>query len=239
MIATHCVLRASGGTVWLMLANVRYRGLAVVEGARISRGEGEDKLGPFIELDPPFPVGTTLAVELVREGKVEARTVRVRRVHEGLPSGIFITFTDGAEQPTDLPTRPQAALAAAADEAPKPAPVAAAAAPAPKPAATTILEEKLPEPVRDERRNRPTEPVPIYTQTSFPDVDARDTAPSIPAIDADGLPAGSDTQEMAVVSMDAGEPEDEAPAKGADSKAEENRRGGRKNRKRSKTVIGH
>ena len=29
------------------------------------------------------------------------------------------------------------------------------------------------------------------------------------------------------------------PAKGADSKAEENRRGGRKNRKRSKTVIGH
>ena len=221
-----------------MLANVRYRGLAVVEGARISRGEGEDKLGPFIELDPPFPVGTTLAVELVREGEVEARTVRVRRVHEGLPSGIFITFTDGSELPTDLPTRPQAALAAAADETPKPAPVAVAA-PTPRPAASPILEEKVPEPVRDERRNRPTEPVPIYTQTTFPDVDARDTAPSIQAINADGLPVGSDTQEMAVVSMDAGEPEDEVPSKGADSKADENRRGGRKNRKRSKTVIGH
>lgn len=224
--------RLRGGTVLVMLANVRYRGLAVAEGVRISRAEGDDPIGPFIELDPPFPVGTALAVELVRDGQVEARTVRVRRVHEGLSPGVFIQFTDGAAAPSDLPTRPQAALTATPDAAaPTPAsdgPSKPSPAPTPKPAIEV-----------DERRARATEQVPIYN----PEVEARDTAPTMRAVPPpEDAPAPRDTLEtpvVSVVSMEA-EPEDEpaeATAKG-EGKSEDSRRGGKK-RKRSKTVIGH
>lgn len=261
-----------------MLANVRYRGLAVAEGARIVRTD-DDALGPFIELDPPFPVGTALAVELVREGKVESRAVKVRRVHEGLPAGIFIQFTDGAAVPKDLPSRPEAALATPAE------PVIATAAPAPATppvVATPIVEiapetrpvtpilEATPEPSptqepprrrrkttpppvgasaaandedsdtpADERRARPTEPVPIYAQQSFPDVNPRDTVPSMPAYsDLQPERMSRDTIETPIVSIEA-EPEDEAPTKTTTTPTTDtDRRGGRK-RKRSKTVIGH
>lgn len=262
-----------------MLANVRYRGLAVAEGARIVRTD-DDALGPFIELDPPFPVGTALAVELVREGKVESRAVKVRRVHEGLPAGIFIQFTDGVALPTDLPSRPEAALANPAE------PVAAVATPPAAVTATPIVEvtatpilEAAPEvsaqaqePPRrrrkttpppttsnagandedsdtpaDERRARPTEPVPIYAQQSFPDVNPRDTVPSMPAYtDLPPERMSRDTIETPIVSMEA-EAEDETAGKPTTSSSsstattptnDSDRRGGRK-RKRSKTVIGH
>ena len=203
-----------------MLANVRYRGLAVAQGARISRteGEGEDPIEPFIELDSPFPVGTALAVELVREGEVESRTVRVRQVHEGQPAGIFVQFTDGAAIPTDLPSRAPATRAAVA------APPARATEPPPK---------------------GPTEIVPLAAQNSsdVDAVDAHDTAPSMPAVNIDSLSEARDTAEMAVISIEA-EAEDETipkPSDGRsdDSKGDDNRRGGGKKRKRSKTVMGH
>lgn len=165
-----------------MLANVRYRGLAVAEGARIVRTD-DDALGPFIELDPPFPVGTALAVELVREGKVESRAVKVRRVHEGLPAGIFVQFTDGASIPTDLPSRPEAALANASD-----IPVAAPSTVAPvvTPVAAPVTETRPATPILEAepeatssqeppRRRRKTTPPPVTSQAAEPESEDSDT----------------------------------------------------------------
>lgn len=266
----------------MLVANVLYRGLAVAMGARIC----SDDLGPFIELDPPLPVGTALSVELVRGSGVEARPVKVRRVHEGNPAGVFIQFTDGAALPKDLPSKQEAALNVASEPTPveaKPEPPKAdakpAAEPEPKPApkpepkpeperGTTLklfgdkgdapkpAEPKpahKPEPLPEEnyeerRRNRSTMQVSIATQQIIVDTELgesqrRDTleTPALKEPLPDDGDQPGDTQEMPVVTMDA-EPEDEelgAQKPTAPKPDDGGKRGGKRNRKRSKTVIGH